>query len=87
MITLLLAIYLLPQPSYAGWFNNFCQRHLIADDPHPYAEESSDVLLNAYRFERNVTALHELVFRLRAGMLKEREAIEFWDAVRAVRGY
>jgi hypothetical protein len=43
-------LFALVLTAHAGWFGDFCERHLIiADDPYQYEHLSSDALVKAYR--------------------------------------
>lgn len=38
-------------PSHAGWFQEFCERHLIADDPYQFESYSLETLAEMYQSE------------------------------------
>ncbi len=59
----------LTAPAQAGWFKGFCERHLVADDPWPFAKVSSSELIKMFRDEPDSDVTKELEYRMRAGML------------------
>lgn len=50
-ITLILFLFLGGEAAEAGWFSDFCQRHLIADDPYQF-ETATEINLRRehYRY-------------------------------------
>lgn len=42
----LLLIALLSSYANAGWWTNWCERHLIADDPYQFETVSSEYIIN-----------------------------------------
>jgi hypothetical protein len=76
IIVLLIASFFTP-PAHAGFWE-FCQNHLIAEDPWPFAESKTEELLDLWEKAHSSEALKELVFRLKANMLSTWEKKEFW---------
>lgn len=37
----------------AGWFSNWCERHLIAEDPYQYEHLTVDQLVSVYHRHKN----------------------------------
>lgn len=52
-------------------FNNFCERHLVAADPAPYAEDGVVDLVNEYMLTKDERLWLELRFRVQQGMVTE----------------
>lgn len=75
----LLMLLALSTHAHAGWFKDFCSRHLVAEDPHPYAELHTRHLFEVYRLNSEKKILDEIVFRLRTGMMTESEQRYFWE--------
>jgi hypothetical protein len=73
MSALLVLALSLSTPAHAGWWAGFCEKHLIAQDPYPYAEFATRNLLEIYQGAFNRQVREELLFRLRANMLSEPE--------------
>lgn len=46
-VSLILALAL-QQPSHAGWFKSFCERHIASADPYQYEALSVDQLVTAF---------------------------------------
>jgi hypothetical protein len=72
MTGLLLALTI--STAHAGqlsdWWRGFCERHLIANDPWPYADETNDWLIERY----NLTGDEQIALELRArGLMKEQQ--------------
>jgi hypothetical protein len=69
----------------AGWFQDFCERHLVAEDPYQYEELTVEQLVSVYlrhRRERWTSkALRLEVERRLRGPLsyEEREALKVCD--------
>lgn len=40
-------------PAVAGWWKDFCERHLIAEDPYQYLDLSVDQLVDTYHRLKN----------------------------------
>lgn len=40
-------------PAMAGWWKDFCERHLIAENPYQYMDLSVDQLVDAYHRHKN----------------------------------
>lgn len=65
----------------AGWFSNFCERHLVAADPYQYEHLTVDQLVSVYwRFRQtghhSVVLLDEMKRRLDEGLsIDDREIL------------
>lgn len=71
IITLLL---LAPSYSQASWLSSLCAKYLVAEDPYPYAELNTAMLLDMYVFHRNKDMGRELKFRLNHLLMSDKEA-------------
>ncbi len=57
---MLLVLGLCPLPSAkASWWKNFCEKHLVQNDPYQYRELSVDQLVIAYFAFKNTEYLSE----------------------------
>jgi hypothetical protein len=77
MKTSLILVIMLSLPAQAGWWSDMCARHLISDDPAPYAEVETDQLLEIYKVYSSGKQLDELLYRYRAGMMTHRQSMAF----------
>lgn len=70
MIVQLLALLInTAEQKYADRIQEACERHLVADDPFEFAEETTKDLLAMYEHTREPKIEKELRYRLAAGML------------------
>jgi hypothetical protein len=76
-MTTILAL-LIAMPAQAGWFSDFCQRHLIADDPYQFEQTSENLLVvERYRYSLRIrngiaTNRDRALYRLLDDELKRR---------------
>lgn len=68
---------LLLSTGHAGWWQNFCARHLVADDPYQYETLTPDELVDTYfRGDHSQVLIDEMVRRLVAPLTHdEREML------------
>lgn len=60
--------------NFPAWVHNFCAKYLVADDPAPYAKESTGYLISFYLYNPTEAVQKELEVRLKSGLLTEAEA-------------
>lgn len=63
--------------AHAGWWSNWCARHLVADDPYQYENFTVDQLIETYfRASPSEVLIKEMERRLERGLsFEEREMI------------
>jgi hypothetical protein len=75
---ILIAALLFSTAAHAGWWSDFCSRHLIADDPYQFEHLSVDQLVSALdRCQSNCQSIvKEIHDRLRQGLgYEDQEAL------------
>ncbi len=70
---------IMPTEASTGWWTDFCQRHLVAEDPQPFADYSFDSLIEIYFNDHDTKCLDEILYRLRAGLLTPDQEALFWE--------
>ncbi len=60
----------------------FCEKHLIAEDPRPFAKESTSDLILIYVVSEDDRILVELNDRMALGLMNEQETAEFLEVLR-----
>jgi hypothetical protein len=73
MSTLFILALSLSTPAHAGRWSSFCEKHLVAKDPYPFAEFETRNLLEIYQSSLDRHVREELLYRERANMLSEHE--------------
>ncbi len=71
---------LISLPASGGWFRNFCERHLIADDPYEYEDDSIEQLVSAYFYFYNQGYRSKMLIK----EMHKRLALELSDADREI---
>ncbi len=77
ILAALLAAIFFSHFAHAGWLKDFCAKHLVANDPFPYAEVKTEQLLTIYSINHDGTVREELEFRRDAWMLTQAEVRYF----------
>jgi hypothetical protein len=81
-MNLILAVFLFLSPAHAGWLKDFCERHIVADDPYPYAEYGTKDLVAMYEASRDRLILKELIYRFDIGLADDEERALIDERVR-----
>lgn len=87
MIALFLSVLLGSTPAQAdlkGAFKRFCERHIVASDPWPFAESDANELIQIYIHTRDQDVENELRFRIQAKMLDEKQLLQLIHLVEAL---
>lgn len=78
----LLLLILACKPANAGWFKNFCERHLIANDPSQYEESTNIELLEKFNYGPSSEALiREMFYRLNWDEKMTNEERELFEGI------
>lgn len=81
IIILVAVLLFIPTYSHASWLTNFCERHLIANNPWPYGDLEAQDLAYIYSRRHEPEVYREMDYRLGLN-IPDNERIMFLEVMK-----